>query len=128
MRWLDRSLMTGPYLALVLSQKECDKAFAHCRLPKDDWGPWIKTPHADATLHWFENGAQQLVCVVAIRTKPETTGIQIASMLVHEAVHIWQQFKLRIGETSPSSEFEAYSIQTISQRLMEAYAGRIDKP
>lgn len=42
-------------------------------------------------------------------------------MLTHEAVHIWQEIKLQLGEKEPSYEFEAYSIQNISQNLMEAY-------
>jgi len=35
---------------------------------------------------------------------------------------VWQEYSSRIGETNPSSEFEAYSIQAIAQRLMTAYA------
>lgn len=124
MKWLDRDLIVGPYLTLVLSQQECDKAFAHCKLPKGEWGPWIKTDHADATLHWLNRHDGELVCIVAIRWREGISGIQIAAMLVHEAVHIWQKFKERIGEDQPSAEFEAYAIQSISQRLMEAYADR----
>jgi hypothetical protein len=122
--WLSRSLITGPYVALVLSQKECDQAFFDCGLPQNDWGPWIKTAHADATVHYFDHRDGGLACVVAIRPKDGVTGIQIASLLVHEAVHIWQQFRAHIGEGSPSSEFEAYSIQSIAQELMVAYADR----
>jgi hypothetical protein len=46
---------------------------------------------------------------------------QVYALLVHEAVHIWQDVKHRIGEDNPSSEFEAYAIQNISQELMLAY-------
>jgi hypothetical protein len=49
------------------------------------------------------------------------TGLQVAALLVHEAVHVWQLFRESIGEHGPSKEFEAYSIQAISQRLMERY-------
>jgi len=124
MKWLNRDLIVGPFLTMVLSEKECHKAFRHCRLPKDKWGPWIKSDHADATMHWLDNPNGNLVCIVAVRVRPGLAGIQVASILVHEAVHIWQQFRHRIGEEHPSAEFEAYAIQTISQRLMEAYAGR----
>ncbi|MEG2114568.1 MAG: hypothetical protein RRZ38_11845 [Hafnia sp.] len=39
-------------------------------------------------------------------------------LIVHEAVHIWQEIKMMMNEASPSIEFEAYSIQRISQDLM----------
>ncbi|MES2942929.1 MAG: hypothetical protein V4772_08675 [Pseudomonadota bacterium] len=125
MKWLDNTLISGPFLTLVLSQKECDKAFTHCGIPKEDWCPWVKTAHSDATLHILNNTNGRLCCIVAMRVKEGVTGVQIAGLLVHEAVHVWQAFRDRIGETSPSSEFEAYSIQTISQTLMEEYSRRI---
>ena len=40
-------------------------------------------------------------------------------MLLHEAVHIWQIVKRRMGEREPSVEFEAYSIQAIAQDLLK---------
>lgn len=122
--WLNRDLIVGPYLTLVLSEKECHKAFRLCRLPKDQWAPWIKTDTADATMHRLDNPSGNLVCIVAMRVRPGISGVQAASMLVHEAVHVWQCFRQRIGEESPSAEFEAYAIQAISQRLMSAYAER----
>lgn len=46
---------------------------------------------------------------------------QIHGLLTHEAVHIWQELKLKMGEENPSIEFEAYSIQTIAQDLFYMY-------
>ena len=59
---------------------------------------------------------------------PHLSGVQIAAMLVHEAVHVWQTIRRSIGETSPSSEFEAYSIQHIAQELMSRYVELKDTP
>ena len=39
-------------------------------------------------------------------------------LIIHEAVHIWQEIKNRMREDEPSIEFEAYSIQVISQDLL----------
>lgn len=46
---------------------------------------------------------------------------QIHGLLTHEAVHIWQELKLKMGEENPSIEFEAYSIQALAQDLFELY-------
>lgn len=120
--WLDREMITGPYVALVLSEKDFLKAMKHCKVSKADAGPWIKTESADATVHFLDAPDGGMACIVALRTKKKTTADQIAGILVHESVHIWQRFKRRIGENEPSDEFEAYSIQTISQRLIAAYS------
>jgi hypothetical protein len=125
--WLYRSLIVGPYLALVLSSEEFHRALDHCRIPKADRASWMKTEHSNATSTYLENPDGELVCVVALRVKEGVTGVQIAALLVHEAVHVWQQFCERIGEDKPSAEFEAYSIQSIAQALMQAYADRTAK-
>lgn len=59
--------------------------------------------------------------IVCIGISKSMQPIQIYSLLVHEAIHIWQAIRERMDESNPSSEFEAYSIQTISQNLMQAY-------
>lgn len=123
-KWLDRDLITGPYIALVLSEAEYGKAMKECGIPWADQPPWILADHADATVHRLRNPSKEDVHIVALRVRPGIAGVQVAAMLVHEAVHIWQWYKKRIGEKKPSKEFEAYSIQCISQRLMQAYADR----
>ena len=40
---------------------------------------------------------------------------------MHEAVHIFQRWCDDRGEHTPSHEFQAYSIQWISQELMEEF-------
>lgn len=123
-KWLDRDLITGPYIALVLSEAEYGRAMKECGIAWADQPPWILTAHADATVHHLRNPSKEDVHIVAVRVRDGIAGVQVAAMLVHEAVHIWQWYKKRIGEKKPSKEFEAYSIQCISQRLMQAYADR----
>lgn len=58
-----------------------------------------------------------LVCVGDhIKTKRHVIGY-----LVHEGSHVWRQMREAMGELSPSSEFEAYSLQAIVERLIIAY-------
>lgn len=46
---------------------------------------------------------------------------QAVSYLIHEASHVWRRMREEMGELSPSSEFEAYSLQAIADRLIAAY-------
>lgn len=52
---------------------------------------------------------------------------QIASLLTHEAVHLFQEIKKNIGERDPSAEFEAYCIQRITQNLLYAYKEQVTR-
>lgn len=125
-KWNDRALVVGPWVTLVQSDKQFQAAMKQCRIPKDERGTWIQPPTADATAHFFEAPRAGLTCIVALRVSKDITPIQICSLLVHESVHIWQRFKARIVEIDPSPEFEAYSVQAISQGLMQAYADSLE--
>lgn len=120
-QWLEREMITGPHLALVLSKKAFFKAMKECKIKKSVAGSWMKTDHANATVHIFEHEVDGLMCIVALDISSTPSLDSVIGLLVHESVHIWQHFKSRIGETTPSDEFEAYSIQTISQRLIASY-------
>lgn len=87
--------------------------------PVDDW---VKTPQADATAHILENAKGKAVCIICIRITPERNAIEIAGLLVHEAVHVVQDYFNRIGEYSPATEQYAYAVQGVAQELMNAYA------
>lgn len=51
----------------------------------------------------------------------ELTAIEFLALLVHEAVHVWQELAESICEEAPSVEFEAYYIQWIVLNLMEQF-------
>ena len=121
MKWLGRSLITGPYLTLVLNERDYQRAMTHFKVPVGERASWVR-PRADATAHMLDHPDSGLACVVAMRTREGLTGIEIAGLLVHEAVHIFQEWCSHHGEAKPSAEFEAYSIQPIAQRLMASYA------
>lgn len=76
----------------------------------------------DGTVHFFSeksNGGE--VALVCLRHKEAQTGIQLAGLICHEAVHIWQHGRTIMGEDSPSKEFEAYAIQWIFQQICWTY-------
>jgi hypothetical protein len=120
MKWLDRSLVISPvYYGLCQSEKEFRKELKRLGIPKNDRPDFI-SHNANATVHFLESEGKTSA-IVCIDNKEGRTHNQVCGLLVHEAVHIWQEIRTIIGEKNPSAEFEAYSIQTIAQKLIEAY-------
>lgn len=69
----------------------------------------------------FENSNDHNACALVTVRPAAKSALQQVSMLVHEATHVWQFMRAAIGEKEPSIEFEAYSIQNISENLIKAY-------
>ena len=120
-QWLGTSLIDGPYLTLALDARAYKKAMKHLGIAKEARTAWVP-PGSDATTHLASHPKHGLSCVVCLRRSPDVDDIQIYALLVHEAVHVFQLWCQNHGERSPSEEFQAYSIQTIAQRLMQSYA------
>lgn len=122
-RWLNRRVARlGPYLTLCLTAQE--QAHALRGLTKEN----IAFPTTGALCTTLVNEKTgDLCCVVALSQQSQDSceAIEIAGLLVHESVHIWQQHAKDMGETNPGLEQEAYAIQGISQELMAEYARRI---
>lgn len=83
---------------------------------------FMSTTHAHATVRFFtsDEGELAILCM-DLEGSRKRTPIEVASLLVHEAVHIFQTDCEYRGEKNPSAEYEAYSIQMIAQELMVAY-------
>lgn len=123
-KWLNRRIAAaGPYLCLCLSSAEFDAAIKHLGVKFS--GRWI-TDGADATTHHMtcKSGSASVVCIDA--ESAATRGpIEVSGLLVHEAVHVWQEYCEGIGEREPGREQEAYAVQSIAQELMAEYARRM---
>lgn len=125
-RWLDRRIAApGPFLALCLTEQAFLETMRDCKIKNPP--AWIKTPVAHATTHFLEDESG-LVCIVCMRNSEGRNPIEVAGLLVHEAVHVWQAYADGIGEAKPGSEQEAYAIQSIAQELMAEYARLIGVP
>ncbi|MFA5567482.1 MAG: hypothetical protein WC972_02440 [Trueperaceae bacterium] len=126
--WLDRAVMRLPlYYCLCVTEVEFCAEMKKLGIPPPQWPEWVN-PGADATTHHVDHkdGGHVMACaIVCVRGAGDHTGVQMAAMLVHEAVHIWRRACELWGEWNPSREFEAYSIQAISQELMQSYADRL---
>lgn len=125
-KWLERNLLQGGYLAFVTSQAEFDVALKDMNLPdhKEEFIPsgW------PACTHTFENVNGSIACIVAfdMGRAAQEDPIDVAALLVHEAVHVWQHNEGKAGKLGCfGDEGEAYAIQNISTRLMTAYVEKI---
>ncbi len=117
--WLDRSLLQGPRVAFVTSERQFLAAKKSAGVECD--GPMLEAVQ-HACVHSYQTARGELVCIVAISLDAcrEMTGIEIAALLTHEAVHVWQRVRDRLGGDL-GREMEAYAIQNIAGNLMHAY-------
>lgn len=120
--YCDRALFVSPcYYTLILDEEEY---LAEMKRLDVKYPPPFMVGGANATTQFFEyqNKLTALVCMPRDTIEIEKTNpIGVVALIVHEAVHIWQQICEHIGEKTPSSEFEAYSIQAITEELLLAY-------
>jgi hypothetical protein len=122
-RWLDRRIAwPGPYLTLCLSQAEYLAALKHLDLISAD-DTWCGEDAGKT--HYASNPKGETTCLVCVSPGANRSGVEIAGLLVHEAVHVWQRYCDCIGERRPGVEQEAYGVQSIAQELMAEYARRI---
>ncbi len=72
---------------------------------------------SNATTHFVINNFETM-CVICIRPDIHLTRLEIDALIVHEAVHIWQEINLKY---KASGEVEAYAIQAITLQLLEDF-------
>lgn len=78
-------------------------------------------PKSDGRITYFQSEDEGSVALITINPPEDTTLGEIYGLIIHESVHAFQFVCKSINEEKPSAEFEAYSIQAISQQLMSAY-------
>lgn len=128
MRWLARTLIASPYhWCLCTTEKKFHKALRVLKVPRRKRPSFIKGT-ADATIHFMEEvGGTGRSAVICLKAKGKGKP-QVHALLVHEATHLWQEIRKHLGEEEPSAEFEAYSLQALSQSLIEEYEIQVPQP
>ena len=116
-KWLDRSVVRGPRLCLCTTPEQYKRVMKGLKVTDCNDFP---ADFMEAAVKWID-GSDFLACVVCMRIDPNRSGIITASIIAHEAVHVAQRFYGRIGEDSPSKEFQAYVIENIVRNLLEEY-------
>ena len=122
--WLNRCLIEGDFLIVCTTEVDYYKTLKYLKVPITEWDRWL-IQDALATTHYFNTPKGSRVSIVCIPVTPETDGVDVATLLVHEAVHVVQEYFRFIGEDNPGSEIEAYAIQNVSASLMRAYRDKL---
>lgn len=119
--WRDRRISAlGPFLCLRLDEASFHRALADCGIK--DRPEFMASEHAHATTHHFDHHTGDVACIVTLSDWTGRSPVEVAGLLVHEAVHVWQRYCDHIGERRPGNEQEAYGIQSIAQELMQSFA------
>lgn len=119
--WLDRTILRSCYLALCTTEAEFRRLLERIEMPPPH--PAFVSPGAAATTHHIDTSRGR-ACIVCMPGSKGYGEIDHLALLVHEAVHVWQETRDDIGEDRPGREIEAYAIQNIAQELMEAWRDR----
>jgi hypothetical protein len=122
LHWTDRTLVTCPIFYAVCTS-EADFKHELKRLNVKEETPFMSTTHAHMTTHHFGCDEKSL-CIVCVGSLKGRLLVEIIGLFAHEATHIWQAVRDHIGEHKPGTEFEAYSIQWITQQLIESWAAK----
>jgi len=80
---------------------------------------WINEG-ANATTHILDRKGASALCIVCIDLRGRRSKASVCGLLAHEAVHVYQQLLCETGEKKPGDEFEAYTIQYITQCMISA--------
>lgn len=81
--------------------------------------PWPDTAGRTTVLE--SKGKTRIIVTLNPDHEAGASRIQVAGLLAHEAVHVWQFIKQNTGVEKPDWETEAYSVQAIFQNLYRAW-------
>lgn len=121
--WLQRAVITTPYLKLCLIEKDFRRL---CRkhLSAGEKEPSFVNARADATTHFFEArlGRWKTIAVVCVKDTWKHSLPEVCGLLAHEAWHVWVESKsMAATDFPPHEELDAIAVGTIAQRLIDEY-------
>lgn len=122
-RWVNRVLMQLHFkVGICTSADDFNHELGRLGVPLSERPEWLgKSSHAEThVLNGVGESKDEQVILICIKPKDKA----YESHLTHEAVHVWQFEREFIGESEPSSEFEAYCINAIADNIKIAYKGK----
>ena len=122
MKWVDRNFQPpAPFVGLFTNAKKFRQACIKIGCKEVPL-----YPETSAARTWFMRNPKgevvAFVCLNAAKIKKYSI-LEVYALLCHEAVHVWQEWASDIGEDKPGAEQEAYAVQWISLKLMNAWEG-----
>lgn len=112
---------------IITNEEDFWKEVQKLGVPREIVGPWVGAG-SNARTHKFvyhEEGKSTECAVIAFPASPDRDPEEVIGLIVHEAMHVWQWILEGIGESKPSCEFEAYSVQSIVQSLLREYKRQV---
>jgi hypothetical protein len=115
--WIERGwqpVAIGFVPSAAAWQREMDQIGRHDEYPSNQYNGGHTTMILDT-----HTGEARIYVIVS--EAAERDAMEVISTIVHEAVHVWQFLCEHIGERKPGLEMEAYGIQHIVEKLIDAY-------
>lgn len=126
MRWLRRDVHTlKPYYTLCTNEKMFRAVLKKLKIKEKV--NFVRSASAGASTHFLYSKNNKNICIVTIKPLAKRSIEQRHAVLMHEALHVWQEHCGLIGEEKPSAEFEAYAVQLIAQELMLEYRNQVGR-
>lgn len=119
-KWLDPTLLTCDSVGICFNEADFQRAVKRLKVPAAQCTSWL-VQDALATTHHLTGDKGVRVSIVCIPVRENADGVEVATLLVHEAAHVLQEYLEYIGESQVGRETQAYALQNISARLMYAY-------
>lgn len=121
MEWCPLKLIDSPITyGVCLTEEEYRSMLTVNGVSEIEQGEYI-SKDSTAEVKFFRPGTRNLAIVTFCKNHQTLEFNHLCTVICHEAVHIWQAIKEHIGESNPSDEFEAYSIQRITKNLLDHY-------
>jgi hypothetical protein len=108
---------TGPwpwYIGFTTEEAAFQREMKRFRVK--DAGPGVKAG-SNAATHHLVNGSTNMAIIVMHKPTRRASKEQYAGLLAHEAVHVVQEMREKLGELG--SEGEAYIVQQIVQEGLQ---------
>ena len=118
-KWLDRSIILSPFLALCTKPKQFTYILKYLKVPKKEW-PKFVNESCGATCHQFDKEDGTLVSVVCL-APTKVRRVAVYALLAHEARHVIESIYDMYSGMKRDEELEAVAIQMVTVRLIDEY-------
>ena len=114
--YIDQAWPIQVCVALCVSPKAWDEEMRRLKIVGEPW------PESDGRTTTFQNSVSKgRVIIVSLNRFESRTPIEVAGLLIHESVHVWQEIREAMKERTPGAEHEAYTVAFIAQRFLEVF-------